>query len=147
MSKESFKSHKIVFEYEFDFILLGLVSPEKEYKLAWYINKELGIELEKDKDLCYDFVKDYKFLISNFIFKTEYSSFRLLKNRSVEYTPMKKPFLLPELYQYDYFIMLDGEFAEHYQNNQQKLKKVPIIHLVKEIEVETLQSKDNLLIN
>lgn len=140
------KASKLVLEYDYDFILIGLVSAAREFKLAWQINEYLKIGLKKEVDLEYDFLKGYKIFISNFIFETEYSSFRLLKNRSVEFLNVQKPFLLPELKNYDYFAMLDGDFAYHAAENLSLLKEVPAIQLIKPINVETLPSKENLLI-
>lgn len=141
------KTSKLILEYEYDFELIGLVSPVREFKLAWHINQYFKIDLRKVQDIEYDFLKGCKIFISNFIFETEYSSFRLLKNRSVEFLNVAKPFLLPELKNYDYFIMLDGDFATHATENINLLKKIPVIELVKNIEIAQLPSKENLLIN
>ena len=104
------------------------------------------LELEKVSDIQYDFLKDCKFLISNFIFETDYSCFRLLKNRPVEFLNIKKPYLLPELKQYDYFVILNGEYAAYYNENVNKLKDIPVIQLVNIIDIDLLPSKENLLI-
>ena len=39
---------KLVIEYEYDFNLYGVISLSKDYKLAWLINKELGLHLCKE---------------------------------------------------------------------------------------------------
>ncbi|MDX2189248.1 MAG: IPExxxVDY family protein [Bacteroidota bacterium] len=131
---------------EFDFELLGIVSAAKDFTIACYINWYLGIELTKNEDLQYDFVKDCKFFISNFIFEADYSNIRLIKNRPVEFINLKKPYLLPELKNYDYFILLSGEYAENYAESEIKLKKVPIINLIKRINYQEIPSAENLLI-
>ena len=141
------KSHKLILEYGYDFVLIGIVAAVREFKLAWHLNKILNLDLKKVSDIQYDFIKDCKFYISNFIFETEYSSFRLLKNRSVEFLNVKKPYLLPELKQYDYFILLSGEFAAYYHDNMHKLKTISVIELAKTIDTDLLPSKENLLIN
>ncbi|MFN0050490.1 MAG: IPExxxVDY family protein [Cytophagales bacterium] len=141
------KAQKLIFDYDYDFVLVGLVSSVKEFKLAWYINQFLGIDLAKCKELEYDFLKDCKISISNFIFETEYSSFRLLKNRSVAFINTTKPYLLPELKNYDYFALLNGSFADYYIDNIKKLNEIPIVELVRLLEVQKIKDKENLLIN
>ncbi len=141
------KAQKLIFEYDYDFMVVGLVSSVKEFKLAWYINKSLGISLCKSLELEYDFLKNSKISISNFTFETEYSSFRLLKNRSVAFINTTKPYLLPDLKNYDYFALLQGEFAAYYHDNVKKLKEIPIIEMVRLLELEKIKDKENLLIN
>lgn len=145
MTKEV-KIQKFTLEYEYDFVLVGLVSSVKEFKLAWYINQFLGIDLYKDKELEYDFLKDCKISISNFIFETEYSSFRLLKNRSVAFFNTNKPYLLPELKNYDYFALLNGEFAAYYHDNVRKLKNIPVVEMARLLDIDQIKDKENLLI-
>lgn len=141
------KAQKLVFDYDYDFVVVGLVSSVKEFKLAWYINAFLGINLSKTKEIEYDFLKDCKISISNFIFETEYSSFRLLKNRSVAFLNTNKPYLLPDLKNYDYFALLNGKFADCQMENLKKLKEIPIVEMVRLIDVNKIKDKENLLIN
>lgn len=139
------KAHKFVIEYTFDFVLLGLVTGLREYSLAWHINSVFQIELKKMPELEYDFIKNCKMYVSNFIFETENSSVRLLKNRAVEFYHVQKPYLLPELNKFDYFIMLDGEFVKYESVYLRKLKNLPWVELAQRMQVESLPSKDNLL--
>jgi hypothetical protein len=107
----------------------------------------LGINLCKNKELEFDFLKDCKISISNFIFETEYSSFRLLKNKSVAFINTTKPYLLNEYKNYDYFALLNGEFSACSQENILRLKEIPIIEMVRVIEIDKIKEKENLLIN
>jgi hypothetical protein len=140
------KTQKLILEYDYDFVLIGIVAAVREFKLAWHLNKMLQLDLRKVSDLQYDFLKDCNFFISNFIFETEYSSFRLLKNRSVEFINVKKPYLLPELKQYDYFVIMSGEYAAYYGEMVNKLRDIPVIELANTLDTELLPSKENLLI-
>ncbi|MBX9853608.1 MAG: IPExxxVDY family protein, partial [Cytophagaceae bacterium] len=92
------KTSKLIVDYDYDFEILAIISSVKDYKLAWGLNKSLNINLSKSNDICLDFIKEGKLLISNFIFETEYTTFRLLKNKANDAPKgMSKPFLLPEL--------------------------------------------------
>lgn len=141
------KPLKIVVEYDYDFVLIGIVAAFKEYKLAWLLNKYLKIELKKSDDLEYNFLKGCKLIISNFIFETEYISFRLLKNKSVDFYGAIKPYLIPELKQYDYLILLNRDYADVNTDYFTEIKKIPYLELVIILDANILPSKDNLLIN
>ncbi|MCR6640929.1 MAG: IPExxxVDY family protein [Sporocytophaga sp.] len=140
------KTTKLVVDYEYDFEFFAIISSVKAHKLAWSINKVLNINLCKQEDIKLDFIKDWKLVITNYIYEKEYSVFRLLKNRSCESENLPKPFLVPELKEYDYFIHMSGEVmlfetAELFE----KLKELQIVQYVKKIEVNKLKSKENLI--
>ncbi len=42
---------KLVLDYDYDFLLIGILSSAPDYKLCWGINKVLNIVLKKEKDL------------------------------------------------------------------------------------------------
>ncbi|WP_370539754.1 IPExxxVDY family protein [Algoriphagus sp. Y33] len=50
------KKAKLLIEHTYDFELLGLVSPVKDYKMAWLINRELDLNLIKYDDLLLEFM-------------------------------------------------------------------------------------------
>ncbi|GAB3535330.1 hypothetical protein GCM10027443_24190 [Pontibacter brevis] len=132
--------------YEYDFDLYGLVSTVKEYKLAWALNKLLGFRLVKQKDLCYDLVDQERIIISNYEYLTDYSIIRLLKNRAVGAAPAKKPYLLPEIKEYDYVLQINGPLQQLYpQEFIQKLLRIPLVQYVKQFDPLTLKLKDNLI--
>ena len=140
------KTNKLIIEYDFDIDLLGMISPAKEYKLVWAINRLLGVRLVKNSDLHLDYMHSEPLVISNFIFETENSVLRVLKNKSLEGEDMKKPFLLPELKNFDYFLMLQGSgdtfSVEDLRND---LKGLNLIQYLTIIEVSKLKSKENLV--
>ena len=41
------KSYSINFKYDYDFILIGICSPLKDYNMCYKINKELGTSLSR----------------------------------------------------------------------------------------------------
>lgn len=142
------KKNKFILDvsYDFDFVLIGIISAARDFKLAWYLNQFLEINLAKTNDLDYHSTKEDTFLISNYSYETDFSIFRLIKNRAVEFFNIKKPYLLPELKSYDYFVILNGEFAAYYHEYLSKIRDIPEIQLVKQVDYEALPSKENLLI-
>ncbi|MFL5729152.1 MAG: IPExxxVDY family protein [Cytophagaceae bacterium] len=139
------KAIRLVVDYDYDFELLAFISPEKDYKVAWNINKLLNINLRRDEDLCLEFGKTNKLIFSNFTYDTEYAGLRLLRNRSFD-SQDSKPFLLPELKEYDYIIKTEGEKGIFNVNQiSEKLKSLPLIQYIRKIEIHTLKSKENLI--
>jgi hypothetical protein len=140
------KTSKLIVEYDYDFEVLAIISSVKDYKLAWAINKSLNISLCKTSDVCLDFIKAGTLLISNFIFETEYTTFRLLRNKSYEFTKIDKPYLLPELKEYDYIIKISGEHTSlNAKNTLERLKNLTVVEYIKQIDINTLKSKENLI--
>ena len=136
------KTTKLIVDYEFDFDVLGLVSSAKEYKLAWFLNRELDISLVKQRDLDFEF-SNGKQLISNYSYQTDYFCLSLLKNKATEFTNVNSPYLLPELKGYDYILKLEGEIK--LDNVKGALRNVSCIDYVNVFEVDNIKSKENLI--
>jgi hypothetical protein len=140
------KKARLEVEYEFNFAVIAFVTQLKEYKLAWILNKILHIRLKKDPDLTLEFLNEGRLKISNYIYSTENFTWRLLKNKSPEFDQVKYPLLIPELKEYDFFLILDNiEDESVIDQTMEGLKEIPEVVLVKQINVEELKSKDNLI--
>jgi len=140
------KTNKLVVDFDYSFKILGIISSAKEYKLAWSMNQLLKIHLIKAEDINLQFQNDCNILVSTYLYFTEYSQIRLLKNKSIEFTNIVKPYLIPELKDYDYFIHILDEgciFDEEWIKEQ--LQDCGAIQYIKVIDVSELKSKDNLI--
>ena len=137
---------KLIIEYEYDFDLYGIISTAKAYKLAWLINTQLDIHLVKDEDIHFSFLNEEKLVISNYLFETEHSNFRLLKNRSEENVIDKLGYLLPELNKFDYFIMKKG-IINDYNNSEllDHLQKIREIQYIVTLDIDKIKSRENLI--
>ena len=140
------KKRRLDAEIDFTFTLLGLITTLKEYKLAWLLNNHLDIQLDKTKDIKIDFLKSKNLVISNYIFETEHSCFRLLKNKSVDRFEDNLAFLIPELKRFDYLAIVQG-FEDTFSNQELKecLSSIKQIQYVQSFNVEELKSKENLI--
>ena len=140
------KKKRLEADINFDFTIIGLVCPLKEYKLAWYLNNKLDIKLNKEKDIEIEFVKDQNLLISNYFYETEHSYYRVLKNRSVSEYDDKPAFLLPELNRFDYLILASG-YEDTYPIRTLKgiLANIPKVQYVQSFPSDSLKSKENLI--
>lgn len=140
------KPIKLVVEYDYDFEIIGLITSLKGHKLAWMINNALKIELSKEEDINIDFLNEGQLVIINYIYQTEYSIFRLIRNKSCEFVNIASPYLVPELKEYDYFIQFEDESSTFgISEIKEKLKNISGIEYIKVIETENLKSKDNLI--
>lgn len=138
------KKSRLLVEHSFDFVLLALLSDLKEYKLAWLLNHLLDIRLVKENDVRLEFTNEQNLQISNYLFATEHSCLRLLVNRSVGEEVSR--FLVPELKQFDYLLLFEGEGDAFDADEAEKLiKQDPSIQYVNRVEVSALQSKENLI--
>jgi len=142
------KINKLNVEFEYNFELFALISSAKDYKLAWHLNKILNLHLCKTEDLIIEFLHKSKIYISNFTFDKEYSSFRLLKNKACEFENVPKPYLVPELKEYDYLLMLHDEAGEwDLEQITVLLKNISVIQYLIKVNPENLKSKENLIFN
>lgn len=140
------KTFRLDLEYDYDFELFGLVSSSREHKLAWALNKYLKIRLVKQKDLYFDFLNKGRLVISNYIHRTDCSTLRLLRNKSADLSTLKKPFLAPDIKEYDYLLQIDGEVTDGWRQEVTSVfKLVPLIQYVKKFDPNTLQFKENLM--
>lgn len=140
------KKQKLVVDFDYNFKFFGIISPGSEHKLAWEINRVLDINLIKNEDIEINFLDNKNLIISNFLFGKEESILRLLKNKSVGKPTTNHFFLVPELKQFDYLIMING-FEQTFKPEDviARLRQIEIIQNVLNLEVLKLKSKENLV--
>ena len=139
------KKAKLYIEPTFDFELLGLVSPVKDYKMAWLINKTLGLNLVRSEDILIEFLSAPNLEISQYFLALPHGFIQLLKNKSLN-SSQQLAYLVPELRNMDYFLLMQdetgqlkpGEFANHLAQN-------PFIQSAVRLDVSKIKSKENLL--
>ena len=134
---------KLVIENVFEGNVIGVVSTLKDYKLAWSINQVFNIELALQPPIVMEFLKAPDLVITNFLFEDEFCAYRLLRNRGND---LNSGYLIPELVNFDYFILLTGE--EEILPDQtviDQLRNVNGISFFQQIDVNRLRSKDNFI--
>jgi hypothetical protein len=140
------KTSKLNIEYNYDFYVFVIISSAKPHKFAWELNETLDLNLKKAEDLIFEFIKEGKILITNYIHQTDFSCFRLFKNKSCEFYETTKPFLLPELKEYDYIFQVSGEIQIMEPSVvEQKIRSINIVEYIKGVNIENLKSKENLI--
>lgn len=139
------KKAKLYLEPTFDFNLLGIVSPVKDYKLAWLINRTLQINLIRSEDLLIEFLSNPNLEISQFFLSLPHGFIQLLKNKSLN-SSQQLAYLIPELRNMDYFLLIQDETGLiDLGDYLKKLAANPFIQSVVKLDVSKLKSKENLL--
>ena len=137
------RKRKLILSNEIEDTIFGIVSSLKEFKLAWKINNALNIELVKQSDLNLSFVDGSDLVISNYKYCTEFITFRLLKNRSIN--DLGK-YLIPELSRFDFFIMIDQpDLITDGRYLLDILKEVNGIDFAITVSTDKLKNKDNFI--
>ena len=139
------KKAKLLVEPTFDFELLGLVSPIREYRMAWLINKEMDLNLVKADDLELEFLNAPKLEISQYFLSLPHGFIQLLKNKALN-SSQQLAYLIPELKNLDYFLLVQDE-TEQMQLSTfiDQLSKNSLIQSIVRIDISKLKSKENLL--
>jgi hypothetical protein len=133
-------------EYDCEFELFGLVSSSREHTLAWTLNRVMRLRLVKQQDLIYDLLTQGRLVISNYLHATETLTLRLLRNRSVDPSPLKKPFLAPDIKEYDYLLQVsNGSGALAANELLDQLTALPAVQYVCQFDPNELKFKENLL--
>ncbi|QIX62435.1 IPExxxVDY family protein [Hymenobacter lutimineralis] len=133
-------------EYDCDFDLFGIVSSSREHTLAWTLNTALRLRLVKQQDLIYDLLNRGRLVISNYLHATETLSLRLLRNRSVDPSVLKKPYLAPDIKEYDYLLQVsNGTGSLAGEELLARLTDLPTVQYACQFDPNSLKFKENLL--
>lgn len=139
------KKAKLLIEHTYDFELLGLVSPVRDYKMAWLINRELDLDLIKSEDLLLEFLTLPSLKISQYFLSLPHGFVQLLRNKALNSTNQVS-YLIPELKSMDYFLLVQDEtFQISINTFANQLAKNSQIQNVMKLDVSKLKSKENLL--
>lgn len=134
---------KLKIEPEFDFILIGIVTPLQDYRLAWFINNLLHKSLAKNDDyLLNDALNKKQMTFSKFDFFEELtmSVFHLLQNKHAN------DCLLPEAKEVDYILIIKGDYYKTRKNQIiKKIKSLEEIQTAVIWEADKMKSRNNLV--
>lgn len=140
------KKKKLEADINFNFTVIGLITTLKEYKLAWYLNAALGIQLVKERDIEMEFLKTQNIVISNYFYETEHSYYRILKNKSINEFDEKPAYMMPELNNFDYLILAQGfEDSLTLRKLKDTIAAIPKMQYVQTFDIDALKSKENLI--
>ena len=134
-------------EYECDFALFGLVSSTRDYTLAWALNRALRLRLVKQPELLLNLFSRGQLVFTHYLYATETLTFRLLRNRSIAPSTLKKPFLAPDIKEYDYLLAVSngsGNLAD--EALLQQLVALDAVQYACQFDPNSLKYKENLML-
>ncbi len=154
--------HTLEIEFDYDFVLIGISSHEKDYRLCWTVNNALNLQLTKQESLE---IKGRKqttpSFFSFFLFEKqdEFIDYAIIANlsesKTVEQTTntlfdalddSDNEYLIPEQKQMNYFFLIRGEIENEEVNEIiQQIKEIENVQTAVRIDVKSLRSKQNLI--
>lgn len=156
------KTHKLLLDDIFieSFLVLAIYSDEKDYRMAYLLNKYLNIQLHKstsvlDKKKGAEFcVFEYEdkalyrnwFLINNYCFldkEVNYSHDLFAQNTSLF---QQKSFYIKKLKSAHYILKVEVEYSDNYAKELlQKIQNIPQIYATELVDLKLLKNKELLI--
>ena len=131
---------------DFSFDLIAILSSAKPHKLAWSINKNLHLFLQRQSNIELTLDIENSIFFINFLHKTDLILIRLIRNKSIEGKEANIGYLLPELTQYDYLLLIDDQTSVYKHEFIKKvLSNIGLIEHQLIVDPHTLKNKENLL--
>ncbi|GAB1445432.1 hypothetical protein MASR2M41_11260 [Flammeovirgaceae bacterium] len=135
------KKKRLDIEYSYDFELFGVISSAKGYKLAWDINRQLGVRMVKQPDVHIQFNSNVTGTYAHFSHETPLNILRFFRNRPNE-VDAAKSFLIQEYPHLDYVVMSQGADKFETDQLQEHLRNISSVEMVAFIPLDTLKSRD-----
>lgn len=145
------------YEYEHDYILLGINSTLEDYRLAYFLNKSCSINLERQPNNIDFKDKNSSFTFYNFDCAISFTNWSLVANKnsfsikSVNQANLfneetKTSFLINEKKEVDFFLKIFGDLDETLLSSiQVKINKIHGVLTSFKIDPISLKSKDYLI--
>jgi hypothetical protein len=133
-----------IIEASFDFQLWGINSAMEDYRLCLQMNQYLDWSLKRIDDIEF-YAKEIKgfkhFNAYKYINEKDFYTIEVIQNKNSGH------FLIPELKNIDLLFLLHGE-DDYFDKEafEALIKKIPGVQSILSLELDTLKSKNNLLI-
>lgn len=134
---------KIKNELSTDYILVGIASSLKEYKLCYHLNQLLACDFKKLKDLIFeptDRTRKIQFSVFTGCDEGDRNRFIVFSNKNLDEV------LLPEISNFDYILQIHGKFEEEeIKQLMEGIKQFPEVVMTAEIPLKKIKSKERLV--
>lgn len=142
-----------------DYELIAVHSSLDDYKLAYMLNKELGVQLSKNLVYVEIAIPEGKSAFSNYIFDDEKNDvvWTLIENKTTIINSNKQTtslfeqvditvFLLPEFKKADYLIKIENiDYGFDSESIIEKIQEIKNVTTAYAIDITNLKSKNNLI--
>jgi len=125
-------------EMDYNFKLIGIVAPIRDYRMCFQLNNLLNTNLQVETNNS-SFNDDF----CRYTYRDELlrMNLYLLNNRN------GSEYLIPEHNEIDFFLIIKGPQADdQIKEILEKIKHMPIVQIAFEVDINELRSKQNLLI-
>jgi hypothetical protein len=130
-------------DYDYDFQIVAICCHSKDYRISWYLNKNLELALEKSLENIEIQLK------GNFSIHTVYkyhnantqANYKLITNRG------SNGFLVQEHKNVDYFLIIENNYTEELKQIIDKIKSLSIVLTAFDLDIKELKSRQNLIFN
>jgi hypothetical protein len=160
--------HTLEIEYDYDFVLIGISSHEKDYRFCWALNNKLKLELSKKESLEIKGKKQATpsyFSFFTFDDEDQYTEYSVIANfseskslvvaedslfgvsgKSKQSGHSENEYLIPEHKQMNYLFVIRGEMEDEEVDEMIKqIKELDIVLTAIRIDPKSLRSKQNLI--
>ena len=143
-----------------DFELIAIHSKLEGYRLAFFLNQMVSVQLKNAGDPAIQIVKEEAFHFERFIFEDEKSQlfWTLVENKKtkqstsrfgnlfMDFENVKHSYLVSELKKVDYLLKIEGEVdGELVERVINKTKEVYNVQMAYAVSIKQIKSKDNLI--
>jgi hypothetical protein len=133
--------HRLEIEYDYDFLLLGISCHEKEYRLCWFLNRALDLQMSLQQPIEMTAKKS----------TSQHTLYSHQEEQDVRYDLIvnraEGGYMCPEYKQVDYLLRLNSDMPVDTTELLKTVRKIPIVITAFEIAVENLKSKGNLVLD
>lgn len=129
-------------EVDYPYILLGINTSLKGYRLAWNLNTALGIDLQRAPSLEAYVAKNERedFIFFSTFVEDQKIHYRLVENRTGAHL------FIPEHPRADYLLLVDTSPELQAEVLIAGIRQINTVSAVFEIDIQRLKSKQNLLL-
>jgi hypothetical protein len=132
--------HLLDVAYDYDFMLFGLSCHERDYRLCWFLNNELGIQLEWSGTIKMALKEgSASHTIYRFVNTETEAIISLVSNRS------EGSILVPEWRQVDFLFKVDNGSEWDAEEVKEAFQKIDIIRTSFQLDVAGIKNKENLI--
>ena len=133
--------YRLEWDDESDFIAIGIASHQKDYRIAWALNKALDCSFIRLEDYESAGKKESHHAFFRWKEPEDHYTFWLLANRGEE------AFLLPDLKQADYIFVIDGMVdALDINQIQQDIRNIDTVLTAFEVDQTKTKSIQNIVV-
>jgi hypothetical protein len=158
--------HTLEIQYDYDFVLIGISSHEKDYRICWALNNKFGLELIKVDSLeikgkkqetpsffslfTYDHPDGFlEYTVVANLSESKAGIIRentLFGSKAKPHSYSENEFLIPEHKQMNYFLVIKGEQDDTVvKNTLKQIKEIDMVLTAIQIDASQLKSKHNLI--